>query len=174
MKTSVLVFHPQFEEGSRVNATLAQAAQDAGLELRNIYALYPDFQIDVAVEQAVLEASDRIVLQFPIYWYQTPALLKQWFDAVLQYGWAYGTGGTALQGKEILLAASFGAGADDYRPEGRFHTTISELFKPIEAIQYHTGLKFLEPFTITGSLNLSDEDLAEAAKAYVDRLKEGK
>ena len=24
-------------------------------------------------------------------WYQTPALLKQWFDAALEYGWAYST-----------------------------------------------------------------------------------
>lgn len=173
MTTTVFAFHPDLKNGSRVNQTLAQVARDADIQVRDLYALYPDFDIDVAAEQAALTEADRIVLQFPIYWYQTPALLKQWFDAVLQYGWAYGTNGNALQGKEILLAASFGAGADDYTTDGRFHTTIPEIFKPIEAIQYHTGLKFLEPFTITGTLNLSDEALAEAAKAYVDRLKKG-
>lgn len=135
--------------------------------MRNLYALYPDFKIDVAAEQAALAAADRIVLQFPIFWYQVPALLKQWFDDVL----AYGTGGDALQGKELLLAASFGAGADDYTPEGRFHTTIPEILKPLEAIQYHTGLKILEPFTITGTLNLTDEDLIASSQAYVERLK---
>lgn len=170
MKTTVFVFHPQLETGSRINQALAQAAGQAGVQVRDVYQLYPDFQIDVAAEQAALADADRIVLQFPIFWYQVPALLKQWFDDVLAYGWAYGTGGDALQGKEILLAASFGAGADDYTADGRFHTTIPEILKPLEAIQYHTGLQFLEPFTITGTLNLTDEALAAASQAYVERL----
>ena len=56
----------------------------------------------------MLEAADRVVLQFPMYWYSTPALLKQWQDDVLLYGWAYGSTGTALHGKELLLAVSVG------------------------------------------------------------------
>ncbi|MEX2784997.1 NAD(P)H-dependent oxidoreductase [Streptococcus sp. H49] len=166
MKTTVFAFHPHLNNGSRVNASLAKAASDAGFEVRDIYSLYPDFVIDATAEQAALEKSDRIVLQFPIYWYQTPALLKQWFDDVLEYGWAYGSKGHALQGKTIVLAASFGAGADDYQPNGRFRTTVEEVLKPITTIQYHTGLLFLEPFIVTGSLNLSDEALAEQAQAY--------
>lgn len=171
MKTTIFTFHPNLSDGSRVNGTLAKAAQEAGFEVRDMYQHYPNFDIDVKVEQATLEATDRIVLQFPIYWYQTPALLKQWFDAVLEYGWAYGSTGNALQGKEIILAASFGAGADDYRIDGRFQTTVQEVLKPIETIQYHTGLNFLQPFVITGSLNISDSELAEQAKAYVKYLK---
>ena len=87
MKTTIFIFHPNLENGSRINASLAKTASTAGFEVRDVYQLYPDFKIDVAAEQAALEAADRIVLQFPIYWYQTPALLKQWFDAVLEYGW---------------------------------------------------------------------------------------
>ncbi|MGT2637847.1 NAD(P)H-dependent oxidoreductase [Streptococcus ratti] len=170
MKTTVFVFHPDLENGSRINASLAKAASEAGFEVRDIYSLYPDFKIDVTAEQAVLEASDRIVLQFPIYWYQTPALLKQWFDAVLEYGWAYGSTGNALQGKEVLLVASFGAGAEDYRLDGRFHTTVEEILKPIATIQYHTGLLYLEPFITTGTLNLSDEGLSQQVQKYLEVL----
>ena len=61
--------------------------------MRDMYQLYPNFDIDVKTEQKILEVSDRIVLQFPIYWYQTPALMKQWFDVVFEYGWAYGSTG---------------------------------------------------------------------------------
>ncbi|MEX2804030.1 hypothetical protein AB3329_02780 [Streptococcus sp. H31] len=43
---------------------------------------------------------------------------------------------------------------------------MEEVLKPITTIQYHTGLLFLEPFIVTGSLNLSDEALAEQAQAY--------
>lgn len=170
MKTTVFAFHPDLANGSRINASLAKAASEAGFEVRDVYSLYPDFKIDVAAEQAALEASDRIVLQFPIYWYQTPALLKQWFDAVLEYGWAYGSTGNALRGKEVILAASFGAALDDYQLEGRFHTTVEEVLKPIVTIQHHTGLQFLEPFITTGTLNLSDEALNEQAKEYLNVL----
>lgn len=170
MKTTVFAFHPDLENGSRINASLAKAASEAGFEVRDVYQMYPDFKIDVAAEQVALEASDRIVLQFPIYWYQTPALLKQWFDAVLEYGWAYGSAGDALQGKEVLLVASFGAGSEDYQPNGRFHTTIEEVLKPIMTIQYHTGLLFLTPFTITGTLNLSDEALSQQVQNYLELL----
>nr|WP_205395788.1 NAD(P)H-dependent oxidoreductase [Streptococcus lutetiensis] len=170
MKTTVFVFHPELENGSRINANLAKAASEAGFEVRNVYHMYPDFKIDVAAEQAALKESDRIVLQFPIYWYQTPALLKQWFDAVLEYGWAYGSTGNALRGKEVLLVASFGAGAEDYQLNGRFHTTAEEVLKPIATIQYHTGLLFLEPFVTMGALNLSDEDLSQQVQKYLEVL----
>ena len=86
MKTTVLVFHPHLEKESKVQKTLADKARQAGIEVRDLYVLYPDFAIDVAKEQQVLEEADRIILQFPIYWYQTPALMKQWFDAVFEYG----------------------------------------------------------------------------------------
>ncbi|MGT2907336.1 NAD(P)H-dependent oxidoreductase [Streptococcus dentiloxodontae] len=170
MKTTIFLFHPHLNSQSRVNKALAEAAAAAEFEVRDMYSIYPDFQIDAKAEQEILEATNRIVLQYPIYWYQTPALLKQWFDDVLQYGWAYGSKGTALQGKEIILAPSFGAGAADYTLDGRFHTTIAELLKPIETIQYHTGLVFKEAFVITGALNLTDEEIAEKAQAYVAHI----
>ena len=70
----------------------------------------------------------------------------------------------------MILAASFGAALDDYQLEGRFHTTIEEVLKPIVTIQYHTGLQFLEPFITTGTLNLSDKALNEQAKEYLNVL----
>ena len=154
MKTTIFTFHPQLKTGSRINRELAEAATEAGYEVRDMYQLYPDFNIDIKKEQKVLEASDRIVLQFPIYWYQTPALMKHWFDAVFEYGWAYGSSGTSLQGKEVILVASFGAGQDDYTRNGRFHVTIEEILKPITTIQYLTGLTFLEPLIITGTFHV--------------------
>lgn len=172
MKTTIFTFHPQLKTASRINKELADAATRAGYEVRDMYQLYPDFNIDIKKEQKVLEASDRIVLQFPIYWYQTPALMKQWFDAVFEYGWAYGSSGTALQGKEVILVASFGAGAADYQRDNRFQVTVEELLKPITTIQYLTGLSFLEPFIITGSLNTSNQEITEQAQAFLARLSE--
>ena len=90
MKTLVLVFHPDMS-ASRANRPLAAKAETLGndVTVRYMYDIYPDQKVDVAAEQAALEAADRVVLQFPMYWYSTPAQLKQRLDDVLLYGWAY-------------------------------------------------------------------------------------
>ena len=165
MKTTILLFHPDLH-ASQANKALAQAAQAAGIEVRDIYSQYPDGKIDVKTEQAVLETTDRIVFQFPMYWYAMPSLMKEWLDQVLEYG----STGNALQGKKVILAVTQGAGAEDYTADGRFHVTTQELLKPLETIKYHTGLVFEEPFVLPGVLNLSEESLSEATKSYVTRL----
>ncbi|MBM7636824.1 NAD(P)H-dependent oxidoreductase [Streptococcus saliviloxodontae] len=170
MTTRIFVFHPNLKGQSRANQVLADAAAQAGFDVRDMYSLYPDFAIDVKTEQSILEQTDRIVLQFPMYWYSSPALLKQWEDMVLEYGWAYGSTGTALQGKEVILAITQGAGAEDYRSDGRFQVTTKELLKPFETIRFHTGLVFKEAFVLAGTLSLSEEDLQEASKAYLTHI----
>ena len=97
--------------------------------MRYLYDLYPDGRIDVVAEQAALTAVDRIVLQFPMYWYSSPALLKQWQDDVLTYGWAYGSTGRALAGKELLVAVS--TGADSYGRGDSY--SVNELLLPFQA-----------------------------------------
>ena len=172
--TAVLLFHPHLD-ASRVNARLAQAARSAGtperpLEVRNMYGLYPDFRIDVAAEQAVLEACDRIVLQFPMYWYSTPALLKQWQDDVLLYGWAYGSTGKALAGKELLVAVSTGGPGDAYSHESSYGYTLTELLRPLQATANMVQMTYLAPFTTTGILTITDEALAQRAEDYAATL----
>ena len=66
------------------------------MTFHDLYEAYPDFHIDVEREKALLEEYPRIVWQHPFYWYSTPSLMKEWFDTVLQYGWAYGKGASAL------------------------------------------------------------------------------
>ena len=79
MKTLVLVFHPNMA-ASRVNRALAERAESLGddVVVRRMYDLYPGFRIDIAAEQQAMEAADRIVLQFPMYWFSSPPLLKKW------------------------------------------------------------------------------------------------
>lgn len=165
MKTTVFFFHPN-RSASRTNAVLAQAATDAGVEVRDLYALYPDGKVDVAVEQAALEAADRIVLQFPMYWYSTPSLLKQWQDDVLTYGWAYGSTGTALHGKELLVAASSGSPSEKYQVDGDYHYTAFELLRPLQATSNLIGTTYVEPFVTAGAMTITDEELAAQASKY--------
>ena len=93
-------------------------------------------------------------------------------DFYLTYGWAYGSTGKALQGKDVLLSVSFGADKGDYTSLGRFHITVDEVLKPIETISYYTGLKFLDPFVITGAMQLDEASLVGRAKVFVEKLSE--
>ena len=163
MKTLVLVFHPDMS-ASRVNRPLAARAATLGddVTVRYMYDIYPDQKVDVAAEQAALEAADRVVLQFPMYWYSTPALLKQWQDDVLLYGWAYGSTGKALTGKELLVAVStggqYGVDEDGY--------SLTELLRPLQATANMVQMTYLKPFTTTGILTITDEALTQRAEDY--------
>jgi len=85
----VLHAHP-YPHTSRAGAALLAAIRDLpSLEVRSLYELYPDFDIDVAAEQAALERADVLVVMHPLYWYAVPALLKHWIDAVLYEEWAH-------------------------------------------------------------------------------------
>ena len=170
MNTTVLVFHPHFDR-SRVNRALADAAEGVpGVQVRRMYELYPDLRIDVAAEQAVLAAADRIVLQFPMYWYSTPPLLKQWEDDVLTHGWAYGSTGTALRGKELLLAVSPGAPADKYRRDGDYRYRVTDLLRPFQATSNLIGTRFVTPFVTAGAMSIGDAELAARAEDYAAYL----
>jgi len=101
--------------------------------LHDLYETYPDFLLDVPAEQARLNAHEVIVLQFPLYWYSCPALLKEWIDLVWQHGYAYGHEGRALQGKTLACACSTGGRDSAYGPFGSNQFTIDEFLRPFEA-----------------------------------------
>lgn len=166
MKTVVLVFHPDLNT-SRVNRALA-AGLPAEIEVRDMYRLYSDFKINVAQEQAVLVNADRIVLQFPMYWYSSPALLKQWEDDVLEYGWAYGSKGDALHGKELVIAVSPGADNYDRDKFAKYHVT--ELLRPFQATSRLIGTKFVKPFITVGASTMGTEQLEQQVQAYATYL----
>ncbi len=165
MKTLVLVFHPHLEK-SQVNRKLMDVANEtADVTVIDEYAEYPDFHIDVEREQRLIESHDRIVLQFPFYWYSSPALLKQWEDAVLQAGWAYG-GGRALEGKEFMVAVSTGSPADSYTREGSHVRTMEELLSPFETTFRHVHATYLEPFLVQGVATSSEAQINQAVAQY--------
>ena len=173
MNTTVFVFHPSLEGSSRVNKKLSDAARQIGLDVRDMYMIYPDFRIDIKREQEVLTHTDRIVLQFPMYWYSTPALLKQWEDDVLEYGWAYGSTGTALRGKELIVAVSLGGSGDDYVRNNGKNYTVTDLLRPLQATSNLIGTKYIRPFITAGALGMDDGEIARKAQEYVEYITRG-
>src|ERR1700761_4628712 len=120
----ILFAHPALQK-SRVNRRLIAAVPHLeNVTINDLYEEYPDFSIDVRREQALLESHDIIIFQHPFYWYSCPALLKEWEDLVLQYGFAYGTGGTKLRGKWVLTAITAGGPSAAYQRNGHNYFTI--------------------------------------------------
>ena len=173
MSRVLLLFaHPDLEK-SRANRKLVERARGvSGVTFHDLYEAYPDFDVDVKREQALLLAHDTVVLQHPFYWYQAPALVKQWEDLVLEHGWAYGTGGTALRGKRLVSAITTGGGEAAYRAEGHNRFTVRQLLAPIEQTARLCGMEFLEPFVVYGTHALGAAEIEAAAAAYAARLAE--
>jgi glutathione-regulated potassium-efflux system ancillary protein KefF len=171
----VLVAHPELEQ-SRANRRLADAAlalqqrASGRVAVRDLYALYPDYLIDVDAEQAALAAARLVVWQHPIRWYGMPPLLKLWCDDVLAFGWAYGPGGTMLRGKDVWLVASTGGADDSYRPDGYNRYFFDAFLPPYEQTAALCGMRFLPPLVLHGAHRASDAELAEHAQTYAKKL----
>lgn len=170
MKTLVIVVHPNIES-SRINKRRKEAVlNEPGITVHDLYEKYRNQPIDVEFEQQLLLAHDRIVFQFPLYWYSSPPLLKQWFDEVLAYGWAYGPGGTKLNGKEWVLAISAGAPEHAYQAGGSNAFSMSELTRPFQASANFVGMTFLPSFVQYDANRITDEEIAQSAIRYVQHI----
>jgi glutathione-regulated potassium-efflux system ancillary protein KefF len=167
----VIAAHPALEQ-SHINRKLLKAARKAHprVEVRDLYALYPDYLIDVATEQARLAAAKLVVWQHPIHWYGMTPLMKLWVDEVLAFGWAYGPGGTALQGKDVWLVASTGGPQDSYRPDSYNRYFFEAFLPPYEQTAALCGMRFIPPLTIHGAHRVTEAELVEQARVYAQRL----
>jgi len=172
-KVLVIVGHPDLSQ-SIANAALMDAVRDlAHVTVHDLYATYPDFQIDVEAEHALLAEHDVIVFQHPVYWYNTTPLFKHWQDKVLTLGWAFTFDGSASQlaGKKAIVAVTTGVPADHYTPEGANQATLETLLSNWRATLRLCQFDIQPMVKLHGTaFGLSDDDLATAAKQYNELL----
>ena len=162
----ILFAHPALEK-SRIHCRLAKSAKSTeGVHFHDLYELYPDFNIDVDREQKLLIEHDIIILQHPVYWYSSPAILKEWQDLVLEHGFAYGKGGTALRNKVLLQAVSAGGSKQTYCKAGKHHYTLRQLLRPFEQMAQLCGMKYLPPFAVHGTHDIRESDIDRHAGQY--------
>ena len=181
MNVLIIFAHPDVDNQSIGNKVVLEGLkqfeeQSEKLEIRELYKLYPDFKIDVAAEQDALRKADLIVLQFPFFWYSTPALIKEWFDVVLTHGFAYGSTGKELRGKELLLSFTVGGAAEAYTPEGYNTYPIDEFMPPFKQTANLCEMIFVDDYIYShGVLNIPGVDYPREttisiAQKHTDRL----
>lgn len=166
-RTVLVIYAHPYPDRSRAGRALLAAVSDLpGVSVRSLYDLYPDFAIDVERERQALSVADVLVWQCPFYWYGMPSLLHLWIEKVLGNGWAYGPGGTAVQGKSALWVTTTGAPAEGYRPGG-MHGHPFEVFVPaIAQTAVFCGMRWLPPLVVHGAHRISSASLAEASHRY--------
>ncbi len=157
---------------SRANAAMAAAARDvAGITFVDLYADYPRHDIDVAREQQRLIEHDVIIFQFPLYWYSTPSLLKEWQDLVLQHGFAYGHEGDKLAGKTLQLALTAGGSRDAYTTDGYQQYPLRTFLTPLEQTARLCKMQFATPYVLYESLAAdSENDIADHVSGYCELI----
>ena len=157
----VVLVHPFYEGSVAQRGLMAQTASDRRCRPHDLYEAYPDFAVNVRREQSLILAHAVVLLHFPMFWYSTPALLKEWIDVVFLAGFAYGPG-ARLAGKRFACAVTTGQSEDTYRSAaGAGVGTIDELLLPLRATAAFCGMNWVSPFTLHGALR--DEDLRRYA-----------
>lgn len=153
--------HPGHKH-SHVNRYMARAARQIdGITFVDLYRDYPRFDIDVNVEQQRLLAHDVVLFQFPVFWYSTPSILKEWQDLVLEHGFAYGSGGDRLSGKRLMLAVTAAGPEEAYTHEGYQHYALRTFLTPLEQTARLCRMRFPAPYVLYSSLKAPSEGQVE-------------
>ncbi len=147
---------------SHVNTAMADvAAAQGGITFVDLYAEYPRFDIDIDREQQRLLDHDVILFQFPLFWYSTPSLIKEWEDLVLEHGFAYGHDGTRLVGKRMMLAVSAAGPEDAYTTDGYQHYPLRSFLTPLEQTARLCKMEFTPPYVLYASLQAPQDGRLE-------------
>jgi NAD(P)H dehydrogenase (quinone) len=123
---------------------------------------------DIALEQAKLRWADALILQFPLWWFSMPAILKGWFERVYAYGFAYGVGEHSdarwgdrygegsMSGKRAMLIVTTGGWESHYSPRG-INGPMDDVLFPIQhGMLYYPGFEVVPPFVVYRTSRIDD------------------
>ncbi len=153
----------------------------ASLDSREAYANGRQSD-DIAAEQDKLRWADTVILQFPLWWFSMPAILKGWVDRVYAYGFAYGVGEHsdrhwgdrygegAMAGKRAMLVVTTGGWESHYAARG-INGPIDDLLFPIQhGILFYPGFDVLPPHVIYRSSKVGEQNVADVLEGLGRRL----
>jgi NAD(P)H dehydrogenase (quinone) len=139
---------------------------------------------DVADEQRKLRRADLLILQFPLWWFSMPAIMKGWFERVYAYGFAYGVGEHSesrwgerygegvFAGKRAMLVVTTGGWAEHYSERG-INGPIDDLLFPIQhGILFYPGFDVLPPFVVFKTSAMDEARNTETLSALGARLEQ--
>ena len=164
-ETLVMLFHPNFAQ-SRANRALVEGLR--GLNQVELIDYYAEGQFDSQREVDRLLKAKRLIWQFPLQWYSTPSLMKEWQDQVLtrMVYLKYAEEGSRLLGKPLAVVATAGNLRDAYRSDGSNLFPLEQLLRPLEVTAHRCGLKWRPPHLIYRAHQMQSDELESAVRAY--------
>ena len=133
---------------------------------------------DVAEEQSRLLRAELVVVQFPLWWYGMPAILKGWFDRVFTNGFAFGIrdetghvrkyGDGNLSGRRLLPIVTAGDRESALRDRGISGDIDDILWPLLHGTAHYTGMRPLRTHLIADTAHVTTDRL----HAETDRLTE--
>lgn len=166
MQTLVIVSHPKLKNSYTQSFLKAAQSDFKQVVWHPLDLCYPKGQINVAHEHRLLMAAQRIIFQFPLYWYSSPALLKKWEDQVLTRKFANARQGGYLRNRQFGLVITLGVPLKNYQAGSSEHYSLSEILIPFRALAQQTGMRYLPPFKIAQFFYKTPEQEAQVLVDY--------
>lgn len=130
---------------------------------------------DIVAEQVKIAWADLVVLQYPMWWFGPPAILKGWFDRVFTRGFAYLPGHKydtgLLRGKTALVSVTTGTSADTYAPDGIDGALLDVLWPVHNGLLRYTGFDVLEPIAVHAPGRMTDDERGAVLDRYAAQLR---
>ena len=175
-KTLVVLAHPNFNKTSIANKIIIDKIKNLeGVKIKDLYRECPTFKFNIEAEQAALIDTESIIFQFPFYWYGVPGILKEWIDQVFTYGFAFGSTGDKLKGKQFLVSTTIGGPEDAYKEGGHNNFPVIDLLKPLQQMAHLTGMQYNIPLIshnmiyVPGVYN-KKEEVEQKAREHAQQL----
>lgn len=164
--------HPGNRYSTANKAMLDALSNVKDITFVDLLADYPRHNINVPKEQERLSEHDVVLFQFPMFWYSTPSIIKEWQDLVLEHGFAYGSEATGLVGKTMMLAITAAGPKEAYSPQGYQNFPLRTFLSPLEQTANLCKMAFTAPYVLHGSLQAQGTEEIEAhAKGYARLLR---
>ncbi len=133
------------------------------------------FVPEIQAEQDKLSWCDLLILQFPLWWFGLPAILKGWVDRVFAAGGRTYGGGKwydrgVFAGKRAMCSVTIGGPAPIYSADG-LNGPIDRILFPINhGMLYFTGFSVVEPFLVHAPARMDDAQRANVLASYRRRV----
>lgn len=119
-------------------------------------------------------AANLIILNFPLWWFGLPAVMKGWVERTFAYGAVYGSGhiyeSGLLSGKKAFLALTTGGPEVMYQKDG-LNGDIHSILRPIHrGLFAFTGCSVLAPQICYQPAHISRQERESLLQAYQSRL----
>ncbi|ATO32328.1 Glutathione-regulated potassium-efflux system ancillary protein KefF [Dickeya dianthicola] len=134
--------HPNMDEESFSNRIILECLTHLLPEANTLRLdrAHHHYEFDIGLEQERLKKADIIVFQFPMFWYGLPALMKKYIDDVFAHGFAYGSTGTYLKDKTLLVSFTTGGAEADYRYDGEQRYPVEDFLPFLKNLAWYCGM----------------------------------